>query len=152
MVPNWAHCGHSHPCLALSKYLTEGVRDSLYGRRSCCHQHPVWVGSGNFSPEAGTRLHLIKECTLLLRTICVVRWGSWMEEVLNPKKGVPSGEIVVIWGMEMVQPLFVSHTRVYFPLWIEDQLPWQPNPQQFSWRQSWHQKVGGSGEEVHPGG
>lgn len=47
----------------------------------------------------------MKECTLLLRTVCDERWDSWVGgRVLSPKERAPSGDIVVIWGIELVQP------------------------------------------------
>lgn len=46
----------------------------------------MWVRSGNLSSEAGTRLHLMKEFTLFLRTVCIDRWDSWEEECSVQKK------------------------------------------------------------------
>lgn len=46
----------------------------------------LWVRSGNDSSGAGTRLHLMKEHTLSLGTVCIERWDFWMEECSAQKK------------------------------------------------------------------
>lgn len=132
----------------LREYLS-GTSEELYGRQSCCNQHPFMGEVCNLSSETGTCLHVIKESLLLLRTVCMVRWDSWMEKCLIQRKGFPVVNIFIIWG----KGSGVAHPSILHPgssttLWMEDQLPWQPNLQQLlsrAGKASWHQEVGGSG-------
>lgn len=126
------------PLPTLSKYLTVGLWYNCMGGKVAAVSTPLWVRSGNLSSEAGTRLHSIKEYTLFPRTVVLYCKMGFLEgKVLNPKEGDPSGEIVVVWENRNG----VAHPQIMYqcsssPLWIKDQLPWQPNLQQLHSRQS----------------
>lgn len=70
----------------LSKYLTAGLWCNCRGGSIAAVSLSSWMRSGNFSSEADTRLHLMKEFTFLLRTVWIVRWDSWMEKCLLQKE------------------------------------------------------------------
>lgn len=78
------------PLPTFSKYLTVRLWYTYMGGRIAPVSVPLWGMSGNLSSEGGARLHLLKEGPLFLRTVCIVRWDSWMEKCLIQKEEIPA--------------------------------------------------------------
>lgn len=135
------------PLLTLSKYLAAGLwYKGLWVAKlllSASFVSEVWQSLlwGWYQASFDEGMHTCPEDCLHWKV------GLLGGRVLSPKERAPSGDIVVIWGIELVSPI-KSHTRVHLTSVDRGSAAMATKPSAVNFsvpqRKSWHQEVGGS--------